>query len=79
MTEASGEPRAVVVHGGPSRGRHGGRVLLLLLLFPPVPVETGWMVLLQFTLQVANVVDDVLDDFQLGDFAILGNVRHQQF
>jgi hypothetical protein len=41
MTEASGEPRAVVVHGGPSRGRHGGRVLLLLLLFPPVPVETG--------------------------------------
>ena len=35
------------------------------------------VVLLQGRLQVANVVDDVLDHFQLGDFAILGHVRHQ--
>lgn len=28
-------------------------------------------------LEVANVVDDVVDDFHLGDFAILGHVGHQ--
>ena len=32
---------------------------------------------LQRRLQVADVVDDVLDDLQFGDFAVFGHVRHQ--
>lgn len=32
---------------------------------------------LQGPLQVANVVDDVLDHFQFGDFALLGHVRDE--
>lgn len=45
----------------------------------PVTAPIGRVVLLQGRLQVANVVDDVLDHFQLGDFAVLGHVRHQFF
>lgn len=46
---------------------------------PPIAVEAGRMVLFQFALQVADVVDDVLDHFQFGYFAVLGHVRHQLF
>ena len=35
------------------------------------------MVLDERRLQVADVVDDVLDDFHFGDFAVLGHVGHQ--
>jgi len=31
----------------------------------------------QGRLEVADVVDDVVDDFHLGDFAVLGHVGHQ--
>lgn len=32
---------------------------------------------LQLALQVANVVDDMLDDLELGQLAVLGHERHQ--
>ena len=31
----------------------------------------------QGRLEIADVIDDVVDDFHLGDFAILGHIGHQ--
>ena len=45
-----------------------GMLLLLLLLLELIQ---------QGRLEVANVIDDVVDDFHLGDFAILRHVGHQ--
>ena len=43
---------------------------------PATPIGRR-VVLFEGRLQVANVVDDVLDHFQFGDFPVLGHVRHK--
>lgn len=53
----------IVVVVNCSRSRNSSRMLMKL-------IDQG-------RLEVADVIDNIIDDFHLGDFAILGHVGHQ--